>query len=105
MKLVIDIPEEMYKDYVLVNLSRGNGKNIVYDFLKAIKHGTPLPKGHGRLIDADEIIRELGSYHIGGLDAIKNYNGENTWEDGLHTAWRVIDDAETIIPAESEGEG
>ena len=94
MQIVIDIPEDVYK------ICQGH-KDIVYQY---IANGTPLPKNHGRLIDADEILRELGSYHIGGLNAIKNYNGENTWEDGLHTAWRVIDDSETIIPAESEEE-
>jgi hypothetical protein len=28
---------------------------FLYDILDAIKSGTPLPKGHGRLIDADEL--------------------------------------------------
>ena len=94
MKLIIDISDEDY-EYI----KNSNDMNF-----NAIKNGIPLPKNHGRLIDEDEILRELGSYHIGGLDAIKNYNGENTWTDGLHTAWGVIDDAETIIEAESEEE-
>lgn len=42
MKLIIDIDEEMYKEYVLVCLDRGNGKTITYNLLKAIKNGTPL---------------------------------------------------------------
>lgn len=49
-------------------------------FLKAFKNATPLPKGHGRLIDADAVLEEP----IG-----------NTYID--------IDIAETIIEAESEG--
>jgi hypothetical protein len=44
-----------------------------------IQEGTPLPKGHGRLIDADAVLEEP----IG-----------NTYKD--------IDIAETIIEAESE---
>lgn len=55
MQIVIEIPDEMYKEYVSVNLGRSNGKTITYNLLKAIKDGTPLPKGHGRLIDADAI--------------------------------------------------
>lgn len=47
MQIVIDIPEEMYnriKDgYVPLGLS------------KYLKNGTLLPKGHGRLIDADAV--------------------------------------------------
>ena len=55
-----------------------------------------------RLIDVDELLCNLGNEHIGGLEAIKEYKGTNTWEDGLHTAWRVIDDTPIInaIPIE-----
>ena len=55
---------------------------------------------HGRLIDADALINELASEHVGGLEAIKTYTGADTWTSGLHTAWRTIDDADTIIEAE-----
>lgn len=98
MKIVIDIPKKAYENIKAEKEIDWLGVEYILD---CIKNGTPLPKNHGRLIDEEEILRELGSYHIGGLDAIKNYNGENTWADGLHTAWVVIDDAETIIEAES----
>lgn len=45
MKIVIDIPEEMY-DRVL----DGTYCGTLYEELK---NGTPLPTGHGRLIEAD----------------------------------------------------
>lgn len=57
IEIVIDIPEEMYeriKDgYVPLGIS------------KYLKNGTPLPKGHGRLIDADE-AREVMMYRMSG---------------------------------------
>lgn len=59
-----------------------------------------IPTPHGRLIDADALINELASMHVGGLEAIKIYTGADTWTSGLHTAWRTIDDADTIIEAE-----
>lgn len=59
MQIVIDIPEELYKEYVSVNLGKGNGKTIVYNLLKAIKNGTPLPKGHGRIADIDKVLEEM----------------------------------------------
>ena len=65
------------------------------DFCPLIEIPTP----HGRLIDADELINELASMHVGGLEAIKKYTGEDTWTSGLHTAWRTIDDADTVIEA------
>ena len=99
MKIVIDIDEETYKD-IKKSKIYSSMRDVPQESVLAIANGTPLPEHHGRLIDADETLRELGSYHIGGIDAIKKYNGENTWEDGLHTAWRVIDDAPTIIEAD-----
>ena len=58
---------------------------------------------HGRLIDADELLVELGSEHIHGIEAIiKANDGKDCWTSGLHTAWRCIDDAPTIIEAEEE---
>lgn len=55
MQIVIDIDDELYKEYVSVQLARGNGKTIVYNLLKAIKKGTPLPEHHGRLGDLDAL--------------------------------------------------
>lgn len=54
MQIVIDIPEYIYK------LCQGHG-DIVY---KYIANGTPIPKGHGRLIDADDIDNHI----IGHVD-------------------------------------
>ena len=62
MQIVINIPEELYTEYVAVQLGRGNGKDIVSKLLKAIKNGTPLPKGHGNLIDYDDLIEKLDRY-------------------------------------------
>lgn len=59
-----------------------------------------VPAPHGRLIDADALINELASEHVGGLEAIKKYTNADTWTAGLHTAWRTIDDADTVIKAE-----
>lgn len=53
MQIVIDIPEEMQK--ALEQGSFGAKYNI-YDFVGCVMNGTPLPKGHGRLIDADALL-------------------------------------------------
>lgn len=55
MEILIKIPREMYA--TLNNIPMG--KISVLDALYAIKNGTPLPKGHGRLIDADEEIKKF----------------------------------------------
>lgn len=53
MKLVIDIPEDMYNDANIL---------IVRDLpelKKIITNGIPLPKGHGDLIDRDVAYAEF----------------------------------------------
>lgn len=55
MQIMIDIPEEIYNSACATN--------NIWDMrmagfvCSAIANGTPLPKGHGRLIDADELKR------------------------------------------------
>ena len=53
MQIVIDIPEEIIKD-----AKDSPNYYPTYHFKeiwRAIVNGTPLPKGHGRLIDADAL--------------------------------------------------
>ena len=56
MQIVIDIPEEQY---ITLNAKSQEEVLTVIDIsllIKAIKNGTPLPKGHGRLIDTDVLV-------------------------------------------------
>mgnify|MGYP007101885462 CR=1 FL=1 len=55
MKLIIDIPEETYA--TLNSIPMGNIS--VSEILYSVKNGTPLPKGHGRLIDADAFSGDM----------------------------------------------
>ncbi len=58
MQIVIDIPDEMFDWY-------DNGfpdEDDAEKLWQIVKNGTPLPKGHGRLIDADVLVAKLGTY-------------------------------------------
>ena len=56
MKIVIDIPEEKYKV-----IQDGNYCGVLNDELYyAVKNGTPLPKGHGRLDVTNESVYDHG---------------------------------------------
>ena len=63
MQIVIDIPEEEYNECKMqVELMKQEG--IIIESLNTalrifVANGTPLPKGHGRLIDADELYNYL----------------------------------------------
>ena len=83
MKIVIDIPEE---DFEKVKCGRG----AVSMMRKAIIHGTPLPKGHGRLIDADALYDE--------------YVKEPEEFNGGHSLMALFRAAPTIVEANKESE-
>ena len=55
IQIVIEIPEDIYKskddeDYIRMCAS---------EICEAFENGTPLPKGHGRLVDADKLPMDL----------------------------------------------
>ena len=67
MQIVIDIPEEVKRNVRAYGLSLcpRDKEQLIH----AIKNGTTLPKGHGRLIDEDEIAGD-GSWDFADrLDA------------------------------------
>ena len=55
MQIVISIPDEEYE------LVRHGNKSYTTELvlMNAVANGTPLPIGHGRLIDADELKRTM----------------------------------------------
>ena len=75
MQIVIDIPEDEYRNILLT------GK-VSFCVVNAIEAGIPLPKGHGRLIDKDKIIGNI--YGVRSITAVL--------------------DAPTIIEADKESE-
>ena len=84
IELVIKIPEELHKALL-------NGYEEPYSraFSDAVRNSTPLPKGHGRLIDADKLSQY---YKVvidnNGITKIIDYDN--------------LDDAPTIIEADKE---
>ena len=85
MQIVIDIPEEYYNAIKAIP-----DRQCTADML-IIKTGTPLPKGHGRLKD---------------VDWIDDYCPDYRTEDGAWCyKWEDIDNAPTIIEADTESEG
>lgn len=61
---------------------------------KAIHNGTPLPKGHGRLIDADELYGDF-------IDGTEGYDC-NTW-NRIEIGY-IIEDTSTIVEADGGAE-
>ena len=83
MKIVVTIDDEYYE------LLKHNVEVYHSDYVpvKLLAQGTPLPKGHGRLIDADKAIDEYGHYKK------SHYYDATDLED-------ILNECETIIEAE-----
>lgn len=87
MKRIVDIPEEMYDWF-------DNGFPSEDDYVKlweTIRAGTPLPKGHGRLIDADYLREDF--------KASKRISFAERMDISC-----IVDHAPTIIEANKESE-
>ena len=57
MQIVIEIDDEMYEKVIKTNVVYVLEDVDCILIENAIANGTPLPKGHGRLIDADRLVR------------------------------------------------
>jgi len=75
IEMVIKIPEEAKKAFDRAESNELKGGYYDHGGVigKAIKNGTPLPKGHGRLIDADALFDYFGN---DALDEVTRSNIE-----------------------------
>ena len=83
MQIVIDIPEELYKNVI----ERTNLGYVGSDVWVAVANGTPLPKGHGDLIDRSEVTKK----------GVCTYRWWSTGEDENAYPAEWVDDAEIEI--------
>lgn len=97
MQIVIDIPEPMIEFINKIGICRAEH---VRRLEKAIKNGIPLPKGHGRLIDAYALTERMKQRHYEKADE------ESYWvADIVATALNPNNGyAPTIIEADKEAE-
>ena len=72
MQIVIDIPESMYEGVMIDRVL----DTTVIRILDEIKKGTPLPKNHGRLIDADSL--DIPVDICDGFEAMDYIDGADT---------------------------
>lgn len=86
MQIVIDIPEEEYKKAKW----KANGVRGLTEIESIIANGIPLPKGHGRLIDAN---------------AIALIDEDFVSQSDYVVAECVVENAPTVLEAEGENAG
>ena len=104
MQVVIEIDEEIY------NMVMNTGTFGCYRFntAKAIKNGTPLPKGHGNLKDEDEIFDafEVAIHYANkdGHEYANAFESNGRWCAEYDSIKSMIESAKTIIEADKESE-
>lgn len=87
-EIMIRIPDRIH--YGIENGITKNGSVASQIVLNAVKDGIQLPKGHGRLIDADALAKRMTEYG---------------WHHPDSTVHEFIDDdCPTIIEADKEDE-
>jgi len=83
MKIIIDIPDEVYKNV------KDHNSFLPSCIHNSIENGIVLPEGHGRLIDTNALIMELDEYNeyaTFDCNAVKD----------------LIDESPTIVEADKE---
>lgn len=99
MKLVIDIPEELYTYIQSESYDEHLDRRFDYRIRFAVRDATPLPKGHGRLIDANTLENEFDM-----LEKVTNEESlvEKAEHKKLSECVSIIKTAPTVIKAEKE---
>lgn len=74
VEVVIRLPQKVYEDCIMIPSDIKDWKD---EISKAFKNGTVLPKGHGRLIDADKLSGHCGIHGMcqctGDCDNCRDY--------------------------------
>ena len=94
IELVVKIPEEKYKW-----IKENNPKADKNSFVGIIVHGKPLPKGHGRIGDLDELEQRINNFVEHDAHLIDKYTvvRQRFIVDGIR-------ETPTIIEADKESE-
>ena len=101
VEVVIKIPQGVLNTICAYVQSEIDNKNIISDTAyKAIANGTVLPKGHGRLIDADMVVSDIDTERVNlFMDGLK---GTPRGYQHLNDLERIMDEIPTIIEADKE---
>lgn len=92
MQLVIEISDGLYNNLGTIK----NGSIASKIILDCVRKGQVLPKGYGRLIDADKFLKDNEAY-TGWILNSSEWGGENAYKDTLED---LVKEAPTILEAD-----
>ena len=87
MQLVINIDDKLYNR---IKYLEPRADSMLDELMRSVQNGTPLPKGHGKLVDKEKL----------GLTDFEILMCKGSYKEGLKMLLKKIDNASTIIEAE-----
>ena len=97
MEIVIKISEDDYEKMKWTSVKNGAKEELDY-MRELILDGTPLPKGHGDLVDRDDINRRF--FDI--CEELESYSNKPSYKELLDKWSMCMDTASTIIEGSDE---
>lgn len=103
IELVIKIDEYVYKDLIQT------GENTIHlgtllDLRNIVKNGTPLPKGHGELIDKSKICKAIPAEEDNCTGMGMTLEEMDAYNEGIDAMYSRIKGTPTIIEADKESD-
>lgn len=98
MKIVIDIPDKIINHIKQdKDIQLDSDKLII---INAILNGTPLPKGHGDLIDKSKIYKAIPAEEDNCTGMGMTYDEMDAYNDGIDAMYNLLQGAKPIIEAD-----
>lgn len=105
IELVIKIAEEAYQGIVNANKAHSQWGNDLLGILCAgIANGTPLPKGHGDLVDRSKIYKAIPAEEDNCTGMGMTLEEMDAYNDGIDTMYMLVKGAKLIIEADKDGD-
>lgn len=98
IQLVVEI-EERYYEIIKNDVERG----MDYMPCVLIANGTPLPKGHGDLIDKSKIYKAIPAEEDNCTGMGMSLDERDGYNEGIDVMYSLVQDEPTIIEADKEG--
>ncbi len=100
IELVIKIPEELKNEF---ESEKWTALSCM-EMKDALMNGTPLPKGHGDLIDRSKIYKAIPAEEDNCTGMGMTFEEMDAYNDGIDVMYALVKGARPIIEADTEGE-
>ena len=99
MKLIIEIPDEVY-----ASAKNGELNEIQSMYIcGSVCNGTPLPKGHGELIDRSKIHKAIPAEEDNCTGMGMTLDEMAAYNEGIDVMYSLVQGAKPIIEADMKG--